>query len=55
MKTQAEVLAFGEYMFESLESFKNSQVKSHVIFSMSYLYQIRYDNVLTLNTTLVMF
>ena len=27
VKPQAEVLAFGAYMFESLQSFNNSQVK----------------------------
>ena len=36
-KLQAEVLAFGACMFESLQSFNNSQVKAHSIFSMSNL------------------
>ena len=37
VKPQAEVLAFGAYMFESLQSFNNSQVKAHSMFSMSNL------------------
>ena len=31
---QVEVLAFVGYMFESLQSFNNSQVKAHSTFSM---------------------
>ena len=37
VKPQAEVLAFGAYMFESLQSFNNSQVEAHCMFSMSNL------------------
>ena len=37
VKPQAELLAFGAYMFESLQSFNNSQVKAHSMFSMSNL------------------
>ena len=37
MKPQAEILAFGAYMLESLQSFNNSQVKAHSMFSMSNL------------------
>ena len=37
VKPQAEVLAFGAYMFESLQSFNNSQVEAHSMFSMSNL------------------
>ena len=39
VESQAEVLAFafGAYMFESLESFNNSQVKAHSMFFMSKL------------------
>ena len=37
VKPQAEVLTFGVYMFESLQSFNNSQVKAHFMFSMSNL------------------
>ena len=40
VKPEAEVLAFGAYMFESLHSFNNSQVKAHTIFSMSKLHLI---------------
>ena len=42
VKPEAEVLAFGAYMFESLHSFNNSQVKAHTIFSMSKLHQTTY-------------
>ena len=37
MKPQAQVLAFGAYVFESLQSFNNSQVKAHSMISMSNL------------------
>ena len=39
VKPQAEVLAFGAYVFESLQSFNNSlsQVKAHSMFPMSNL------------------
>ena len=37
VKPQAEVLAFGAYMFESLQSFNNSQVEAHSMVSMSNL------------------
>ena len=37
MKPQAEVLAFGAYIFESLQRFNNSQVEAHSMFSMSNL------------------
>ena len=37
VKPQAEVLAFGAYIFESLQSFNNSQVKAHSMFSLSNL------------------
>ena len=38
VKPQAEVLAFGAYMFESLQSFNNnSQVEAHSMCSMSNL------------------
>ena len=43
VKPQAEVLAFGSYMFESLQSFNNSQVEAHSICSMSNL-QLIYQN-----------
>ena len=43
VKPQAEVLAFGAYMFESLQSFNNSQVEAHSICSMSNL-QLIYQN-----------
>ena len=33
-KSQVKVLAFVGYMFESLQSFNNSQVKAHSTFSM---------------------
>ena len=36
-KPQVEVLVFGAYMFESLQSFNNSQVKAHSMFSMPKL------------------
>ena len=32
VKSQVEVLAFGAYMFESLQSFNNSQVKLTLCF-----------------------
>ena len=37
VKPQAEVFAFGVYMFKSLQSFNNSQVKAHSMLSMSNL------------------
>ena len=37
VKPQAEVLAFGAYMFESLQSFNDSQGKAHSVFSISNL------------------
>ena len=37
VKPQTEVLAFGAYMFQSLQCFTNSQVKAHSMFSMSNL------------------
>ena len=37
MKPQAEVLAFGAYMFDSLQSFNNFQVKAHSMFSITNL------------------
>ena len=37
VKSKVEVLAFGAYMFESLQSFSNSQVKAHSMCSMSNL------------------
>ena len=43
MKRQAEVLAFGAYMFESLQSFNNSQVEAHSLCSVSNL-QLIYQN-----------
>ena len=36
-KPPAEVLAFGAYMFESLQSFYNSLIKAYSMFSMSNL------------------
>ena len=41
VKPQAEVLAFGANMFESLQSFSNSQVKAHFMLSISNLQLIR--------------
>ena len=48
VKPQAEVPAFGAYMFESLQrqSFNNSQVEAHSMFSMSNL-QLIYHNCRT--------
>ena len=43
VKPQAEVLAFGAYMFESLQSFNNSQDEAHSMCSMSNL-QLIYQN-----------
>ena len=43
VKPQAEVLAFGAFMFESLESFNNSQVGAHSMCSVSNL-QLIYQN-----------
>ena len=43
VQRQAEVLAFGAFMFESLESFNNSQVEAHSMCSVSNL-QLIYQN-----------
>ena len=37
VKSQVEVIAFGAFMFQSLRSFNNSQVKTYSMFSMSSL------------------
>ena len=42
MRPHGEVLAFGAYMFESLQSFNNSQVKAHSMFDI-YI-QLEYLN-----------
>ena len=51
MKPQAEVLAFGAYMFESLQSFYNSLIKVHSMFSMSNL-QLICQNCRTFATSI---
>ena len=40
VKPLTAVLAFGAYMFKTLQSFKISHVKAHSMFSMSNLQQI---------------
>ena len=45
-KSQAEVLAFGAHMFESLQRFNKSQANAHSMFSMSNL-QLIYQNCRT--------
>ena len=37
-KPQAKVLVFGAYMFDSLQSFNNFQVKAHSMFSITNLH-----------------
>ena len=39
VKPQAEVLAFGAYMFESLQSFNNSQVKAYCMSNLRVICQ----------------
>lgn len=46
MQLQSEVLAFGVYMSESLQSFHNSPGKDHSMFSMSNL-QLIWQNCRT--------
>ena len=46
VKPHAEVLAFGAFMFETLQSFYNSLIKAHSMFSMPNL-QLLYQNCRT--------